>query len=439
METFSSPDEAPMTGLVSVDVVEAPPLGLGREEDASYSEGSVLQTGQLRAADAFEVFAGKTYETRVGSEVSVSTVAGGAAGTARVRGGEDPLARYFRLKAEIDELETDVEALVPSSGSHVPTGQPNVRPNEIWKQMRLELQAMRARLARVGDSAVIKPLRAEAVHDGTPPPEASTSVTSDALLKVVASLQRYPTELEAMTKSSENIAAESPVSATYELYCAPRGSDGDEGADEASARVAKIQMLEGRVKNLERAIGSYRGVLAWSPRPSHDGAVVINGASSASAARNSTGPAGIAAGKLNIRQSLEHLEARMDHLDPAAVAEARKELRPLQAQLTKILAEQKKREAPGDGAASVPDSAAVQELFRRTQVCVNALHFSVYSSASMLNRAILVILQVIDDAGPALPELLSRLRSLHALHEQSVLWVNRLTAVEVNKQALQTR
>ena len=48
----------------------------------------------------------------------------------------------------------------------------------------------------------------------------------------------------------------------------------------------------------------------------------------------------------------------------------------------------------------------------------------------MLNRAILVILQVIDDAGPALPELLSRLRSLHALHEQSVLWVNRLTAVE---------
>ena len=83
METFSSPDEAPMTGLVSVDVVEAPPLGLGREEDASYSEGSVLQTGQLRAADAFEVFAGKTYETRVGSEVSVSTVAGGAAGTAR--------------------------------------------------------------------------------------------------------------------------------------------------------------------------------------------------------------------------------------------------------------------------------------------------------------------------------------------------------------------
>lgn len=37
---------------------------------------------------------------------------------------------------------------------------------------------------------------------------------------------------------------------------------------------------------------------------------------------------------------------------------------------------------------------------------------------------------MIDEAGPILPEVMSRLRSLHDLHEQSILWINRLAAVE---------
>ena len=344
--------EPQQEGLLSFSVPgDDRPLSFerGAESVASFSEGSALQTSQLRAADAFEVFAGKTYESRVGADVSVSTVApGGGAPSARRRAHEDPVDRYFRLKAEIDELETDLQALSPSPDGDAP--QPaNVRPNEIWKQMRLELQAMRSRLARVSDSAAIQPLRAQPAKHGAPEPFVTPTVSSDELLRLVSNLRRRadggvsPSVLETSTmeRPGASLGDSSGTGVTYELYCDPRGR----GGDGTCARAERLQMLEGRINRLERSIGSHRNVAAQP----------------------------------NIREALTCLESRIDRLDPAAVAAARKELRPLQAQLSKIIVDQKKQEAAATSAAPLSDSSAVQELFRRTQVRARTWHVGLTS------------------------------------------------------------
>jgi hypothetical protein len=66
------------------------------------------------------------------------------------------VSRYFRLRAELDDLEADIEVLT-SSPSVNPSQQEvdnsgiqkHHRPSEVLKVMRTELTSMRGRLAKV--------------------------------------------------------------------------------------------------------------------------------------------------------------------------------------------------------------------------------------------------------------------------------------------------
>ena len=395
-ETWST-DDAPKSGLVRV--VE-PQDG---KKDISGEDTSIIETSQLQPTEAFDIFASKTFEKRLGSDVSRSTIGNVDQFGNQRSNVETPFARFFRLKAEIAELEADLDALTfnssssSSSSSSCKTQDDDTvnivpknadqsiddRPNEMLKQMRTELTTMRARLARAGDSPAMKPLITDPIRQSAGlvmgAESQQTEVTSHELLKLVSSLRERANEGSSDSSLTAPSTGEVPrnTNATYEIYCgAMTGSE-----SELAGQVDRLQTLEQRVRKMEQAVGNSR--------------VTSNSSRSSDAL-------GCQIRDQNIRQALLRIENRVDRLDPEAVAAARKELRPLQAQLSRILADQKRHGSVTDPDQN--DSSAIQQLFRRTQI--------------------------IDDFGLALPELVSRLRSLHALHEQSILWVNRLAAAE---------
>ena len=110
-EVFASDDPPPAFGLVSVHGDDPPP------RPSELEDGSVVISPELTPAQAFEVFAGKSYQSN-------------CTNGRRIPSQEDPIARYFRLRAEVDELEADVSAL---------KGEGATRPNEVIQMSQLHL------------------------------------------------------------------------------------------------------------------------------------------------------------------------------------------------------------------------------------------------------------------------------------------------------------
>ena len=209
-ETWST-DDAPKSGLVRV--VE-PQDG---KKDISGEDTSIIETSQLQPTEAFDIFASKTFEKRLGSDVSRSTIGNVDQFGNQRSNVETPFARFFRLKAEIAELEADLDALTfnsssSSSSSSCKTQDDDTvnivpknadqsiddRPNEMLKQMRTELTTMRARLARAGDSPAMKPLITDPIRQSAGlvmgAESQQTEVTSHELLKLVSSLRERANE-----------------------------------------------------------------------------------------------------------------------------------------------------------------------------------------------------------------------------------------------------
>jgi hypothetical protein len=306
-EVFASSDDEAPFGVINVrgEVPLSPVLP---------EDGSAVITEHVTPSQAFEVFAGRVFQSQpfastshirgktgisgIGSDGGSNLVGFGPyaassempplAPPGNVVGPKDPVSRYFRLKAELEDFEADLDYLVIGGGGGGNSGTgggvtgevdsaPAAGASEVLKHMRQEVGQMRARLA---SAAAVGPLRSllddeEAGGGGVVGGSSGGSVSADfgpglegggafaagshdALLRAIASLTSGPTSASAeedapsaveagAAASSPDPAAVAPAdaaeppsgqpAATYELFYRP-----NRGGEAAAQRLEKLQV-----------------------------------------------------------------------------------------------------------------------------------------------------------------------------------------------------
>ena len=300
-EVFATPDDDAMShGLVrqrGAQPSKPPPV-----PEASLDDSSV------QPQHAFEVFAGKVYQTHRSDKRSNSTVSGSSSGygssflvasgvggrssvTKGIKASTDPVSRYFRLRAELEDLETDLAVLNNSNdGSASNKNEPAVgadgassrgegRSRDVLVALRNELVAVRHRLNQAGAAPALRTLVGgnNAANELSLPQansgEDGSGGASAALLAAVENLKLAAQEA-GISKSNEGTGGSgtevggnssssgSATGATFELYVNPSSandkssalSEDSKGAP-ATCRAARVAALEERMARVESAVG----------------------------------------------------------------------------------------------------------------------------------------------------------------------------------------
>lgn len=340
---------------------------------------------------AFEVFAGKVYQSK--SSLPPHRVLSSGHGDLGDNQSESslPTERYFRLRDELDALERDV-GLLSQSKEETTTK----RPNEVWVAMTAEVQRMQQQL---GSLAVDSPLKG--LLTSSQDTEGSSTVTSSGEKNRTSELSVMIDDLNTKMRvndTTEPNQSEKPV-AVYELYCNGRSvlNKSDVGMVHEAERVGA---LERRMACLEKVFGHTQATdefdTAWEKILTDD----------------------IKETRVtSLVEKVAALEQRVALLDPSKVEGCAGALKSLRKELG-LVANEKRGELRGD---VVGDDAVMKvvDLHRRTKVMDD---FGLGAQG-----------------GGELSALVLRLETLQSLHEQAVLWVNRLTLTEQHQALTEER
>jgi len=259
---------------------------------------ATLDNSSVQPQHAFEVFAGKVYQTTrsdkrissglggtgssTGSSVLVANGVGGRGSVAKgVKASTDPVSRYFRLRAELEDLETDLAVLNHESNDGFSPSANNAS-SDVLVALRNELLGVRQRLNQAGSAPALRTLvggNSAADELGLLKSSGSSNGGGDgsggasaALLAAVENLKVAAQEA-GIDGSKEERGGKSTnaTGATFELYVNPPGSNDDNGDNEgdssglsssrnkgapATSRAARVAALEERMARVEGAVGA---------------------------------------------------------------------------------------------------------------------------------------------------------------------------------------